>query len=282
VQLEVHGHVAAGEQRPVAVRHVHLGEERAGAGVDRIRRPRHRPREDPIRLFAQRDVGRLADPHVECVGLRHVHEDAQDVDLRDAEELGRLPRGAGRDERPGIDVAHRDDAVEGRIDALEPGELLQAIDGRLVGADGGLAGIDRLLGRGRRGRAIVDLLLRHGAHADADEALRRPAGQLQVGLELHKGGLALRERPPRLVELLVDLRRLDLGDESARRHVVADVHVARLQVAVDARVDPGRSQGCVVPGSGTSTTAGARCTCAVVTLGKVSFSAWACAGAGER
>jgi len=42
---------------------------------------------------------------------------------------------------------------------------------------------------------------------------------------------------PRLVQLLVDLRRFNLGEQIALVHVRADIEVPSLQVAISARVD---------------------------------------------
>ena len=48
-------------------------------------------------------------------------------------------------------------------------------------------------------------------------------------------GLRLLDRRLRLVDLLIELRRVDFGEDLARRHAVADIGEAALEVAVGAR-----------------------------------------------
>src|SRR6185436_15858910 len=102
----------------------------------------YRPLEDAAGTFPHGHVRGLTGLDVGRVRLRHEDEDAQDVDLREGEELGRpggRPRG---DQRAGIDVAYRDDAVEGRVHLLEALELEQATHVRLVGVHGCASGIE--------------------------------------------------------------------------------------------------------------------------------------------
>jgi hypothetical protein len=137
--------------------------------------------------------------------LRHVDEDPQHVDLREAEKLARPGGGAGGDECAGIHVAGRDHAVERRVHLLEALQLEQAVDVRVVGVHRRTRGVDRLLRGGHAGRPLVDLLLRYRARAGGDVALERRPREPEIRLELHDVRLVLRHRRDRLHELLVDL-----------------------------------------------------------------------------
>jgi len=56
------------------------------------------------------------------------------------------------------------------------------------------------------------------------------ARQIQVGLRLRLGGFSL-------AQLLIELGRLNLRQELARRHVGADIHLPALDISVSARID---------------------------------------------
>ena len=89
------------------------------------------------------------------------------------------------------------------------------------------------LGAPRRVRAdrVVVLLLRHGVGSDE---LREPIGRDLGELLVRRRRLQVR---PRLLELLVDLGRLDVGELLSLRDHRSDVRVPGLHVAVGPGVD---------------------------------------------
>ena len=89
---------------------------------------------------------------------------------------------------------------------------------------------DRLVGRGRAGLLVIGLL-RHPLRTDEGlPALRRDDRHLLVGL----GG---RQIGFRLLELLIEIRRVDHTEELASLHMGADVLLPALEIAGDPGVD---------------------------------------------
>src|SRR5205085_10076994 len=123
-----------------------------------------------------------------------------------------------------IDVAARDHAGERRGDAVEPLHLPRPLD---VGVGRGEVRL-----RLRVGAALlVQLLLRDGlALPQRLPALEGARRERQARGRLLTGG-------DRLRELLVDLGRLDVGEELALLHAAADVAVPLLEIAAGARRD---------------------------------------------
>ena len=120
--------------------------------------------------------------------------------------------------------------------------------GRDVAALDGDGLFERLHARDLRlilGLILVVILLRNHALGDqAGPALRRDAGQLQVGFALLIVRERLLQRRLRLLHvglglanLLVEFRRFNFGHRLPGLDAVADVHHAALDVAVRARQD---------------------------------------------
>ena len=59
----------------------------------------------------------------------------------------------------------------------------------------------------------------------------------RLALAWIKLGLRLRELRPALIQLLIELRRVDLGEQVAVLHLIADVNAPLAHVAVGARVN---------------------------------------------
>src|SRR5581483_6090277 len=218
-----HLHVRAGQEVAVLVREHHLDLHGARLRVDRARGAHDLALEVLAAQLLLRDGDLLARLHQMGVGLRHVHVHAQGIGLRQDEE--RAAGAAARvDQIADVDVAPGDDAGERRHYALEALELAQPLD---VGVRGG----EVRLGLRVAAFLLIELLLRHRvALAQRLPALVRAAREREA-----RGGLLA--RGDRLRELLVDLRRLDLGEELALLHAAADVLVPLLQVAAGARRD---------------------------------------------
>jgi hypothetical protein len=132
--------------------------------------------------------------------------------------------GAGVDEGARIDVAFGEQAGKGRHHLLESLQLLQPAH---VGVGRGQAGLGLLVAAGLligflgRNRTALEQVL---------PAFRADLGQFHLGRDLLAGG-------PGLGQLLVDLGRVDLGQEFSGLHVAADVVGPAHQVAAGAGVD---------------------------------------------
>ena len=178
---------------------------RAGA-VDRARRARHLAGEG---LAAQLGLGHddlLPRLDQLRIRLRHVDVDPQRIHLGQHEQ--RLA--AAVDQVAGVDRAPRDHARERCGDAGEALHLAQPLD---VGVGGGEVGV----GLGGGAALLVELLLRDDvALAQGLPALGGALRQREAGRRLLAGG-------DRLRQLLVDLRRLDLGEQLALLDRGADV-----------------------------------------------------------
>ena len=146
------------------------------------------------------------------VRLRHVDVDAQRVGLREHEQRA-AGAAAGIDQVADVDVAPRDDAGERRDDALEALQLAQPLDVRVGGGEVGA--------RLRVAAApLVELLLRDRVLL----AQRLPA--LDRALRERQARRRLLARGDGLRQLLVDLGRLDLGEQLAFLDAAADVLVS--------------------------------------------------------
>ena len=186
--------------------------------VDRRRGARHRAGERPAAQLRLRDDHLLPRPDELRVRLRHVDVDAQRIHLGQHEQ-----RPAARiDQVADVDVAPRDDAGERRRDAREALQLAQPLD---VGVGRGEVG----RGLARAAAPLVELLLRD----DVLLAQRFPA--LDRALRQRQARRRLLARRLRLRQLLVDLGRLDLGQQLALLDMAADVLGPALDVAGRAR-----------------------------------------------
>jgi len=130
----------------------------------------------------------------------------------------------GIDERANVDVARGDHAAEGGVDALERLQFLQPRD---IEARRFHRGKARVHGPG----GLISVLL--GDIAGLRQLV--PArggllGDLVVGLGRGQIGA-------RLLELVVDLGGLDLGQELPGFDSCTDVHQPALEIAVGARID---------------------------------------------
>src|ERR1022692_2119349 len=175
------------------------------------------------------------------VGLRNVHVDAQAVRLGDPEKQ----RVGFVDQRADIYVAHRNHARERRAHALITLQFGKTREVGLRRDDVAARGRHRLferqhirLCRHRLGLVRVVLLARHDAFGlqvlppvggDFGELLLR-LSLLQVGVGLFESGAGLVQGGPRLIDLLIQFRRFDFGQQLAGLHAVTDIRVAPLDV----------------------------------------------------
>src|SRR5262249_51356899 len=141
-----------------------------------------------------------------------------------AEELAGRHAASRVHELADVGVARCDDAVERRLDPLEGDQVLQAPDVRLGGLPVGLP-------RGQRADGVVVLLTgdRHRVY-ERFQTFLGDGGQVLVRLRGPEGRTGL-------LELLIDLRRLDVGQLLALADRASDVDVPRLQIATGPRVD---------------------------------------------
>ena len=88
---KAHLRIHAGHEHAARVRYFEHSQHGARIGVECIRDARDTRGEDLARQFLHAQFGGLAGMHGGHIGLRHVDEDAQDLDLRDVEELRAVP-----------------------------------------------------------------------------------------------------------------------------------------------------------------------------------------------
>ena len=154
-------------------------------------------------------------------GLRHAHIDAQGAGLRQAEKLVAAAR---RHQLADIGSARGDGAGEGGGDPLEGLEFFQPAHIRARGLDGrGLEFQVRLL--------LGGFLL---ADAGGLEQLG-PAGVGGPGQR--EGGVGLDELGAGLGQFLVQLRRVNFGQQIPRLDLRADVHQVAFEVTAGAGVN---------------------------------------------
>ena len=122
---------------------------------------------------------------------------------------------AGIDQRADVGVARGDHAVERPGDLLVAGQRFQPFDIGLAGFDGGLLVVEV-------GGALVDFL-----HRDEVRGEQRLAPRQRCFRQL-RARLLADEIGPCLQQLLVEIRRLDLGDHVAGLDLGADVGVPAL------------------------------------------------------
>ena len=230
-------HVRAGQELAARVVDLHLAQQCARGGVDGIGGAGEDAAKHLAGKLLERDGDRRARSRGLRLHLRHPDVDAQLVRGCQAKQLARLGRRPGLDQGADIGIARGDDAVERRVDALEPLQILQAADIGRVRLDGG--GL-----RAEIADLLVGFLLGHGLGLQQRlPARRRRLREVEVRLR----GVEL---GPRLAELLVDLRCLDLGQELALLDARADVDEPPLEIAAGARVDRRVREGARRPGQG--------------------------------
>jgi hypothetical protein len=157
------------------------------------------------------------------VVLRHIHIYPNRVHIGYMEQHHFASR-AGVDQRADIGFARRHDAVEWRADVLESSDGLQALDIRLR------RGEQRVTGGVGAGLFIRFLLRYRLRQQHAFPALGSAGGELFVGM-------CRRQICFRLVDLLVELRGVDIGQHLPGAHMSADVEVPMQQVAADTGID---------------------------------------------
>ena len=148
------------------------------------------------------------------IGLRHLDIDAKHLGRRQVKQFGRRGPGPGANEVADIGVARGDDAVKRRIDifvttAVAPAAATSAWRDATVDLIGvqGRGGVVALLGRDR-------LVFSAGSRCVG----RLMSGQFFVRLRRH-------QISPRLAQLMIQLGRLDLGEQLALIDVGTDVDI---------------------------------------------------------
>ena len=195
----------------------------AGGTIDRLRGCLDSGRKRPVRIFRHGERGLGTELDRRHVVLRHVDIDAQLGDVGDHEHR-RSRAAAGIDQRADIGVARGDDAVKRHRDLLVAGERFQPFDIGLAGIDGG-----HLVGE--VGGTLIDFLRRNEIRGDQRLA------PVQRRFRQSGARLLADEISSSLQQLLVEVRRLDLGDHLAGLDLRADIGAPAFQVARDAGQD---------------------------------------------
>src|SRR6516225_785583 len=172
--------------------------------------------------------------------LRHVELNPDDVAMHDGEHEGTAGR-VRLHQAADIDVALRDHPVEWCDDTLISFLLTQDRQLRLLGLDVCLRDIERALLCLQSQAVGVALLLGDPPLLD-QLAVAAPChlSEVLVSLCLTECGLHLRERRLCLCDLMVELRRGDLGEKLPGLDVVADSHLALVDVSARSSEDVGR------------------------------------------
>ena len=102
------------------IRNFEHRQHRAAVCIERISGASHARGKRPPRPLGHAQLRYLARRDRADIALRHIHENAQHIDLRDAEDfLCRAVAGADQRSNIAVDVSRGDDAVERRGDARE-------------------------------------------------------------------------------------------------------------------------------------------------------------------
>jgi hypothetical protein len=215
--------IGAGPHQAGAVVEAQLDQHGAGVRVHRIRRANNIGAEDLVRMVRHAEVRDEARWEGGGIALRHIDVEPQFAGVGDREQ-GRRTGVSGHDQLTDVGGPAGDDAVERRDDPLEVGQRLEA-------ADVGAGFILHRRARGQVAVALIDFLLRDRVRDDKPiPALGRDARQASVRV----GG---RQRRARGDELLIDVRRIDLGQQLSGADMVADVDVPVAQITVGPGVD---------------------------------------------
>ncbi|CAM2152784.1 hypothetical protein PT2222_290074 [Paraburkholderia tropica] len=215
--------VLAGEQQALLVVDGELHEHRAGSGRDRLVGVHELGVELHAGALGHRERRVHAGLDRRRVALRHAHVDAQRARVRDREEFG-TAAAARVDQRAHVGLARGDHAVERRRQTLERFERFQTAHVRLIRFHG------RLLGDQVRGLFIGFLLRDRILLEHFGPALRRGGRELFVRDRVLQIGA-------RLLQLLVEIGRVDHAEQLPGLHVRADIGVPGVQITRDARVD---------------------------------------------
>ncbi len=138
---------------------------------------------------------------------------------------------------PHVDIALGDDTIERGDDALIGLLLIKHLQLRLLRHHVGLGNAE--CGLPRMKREPVDIALLRGDPAFFDEPLvpvPRHLRQVPVCLRLFHRRPELNQRGLRLGDLMIELRRDDLGQQLPLFHAIADVGVALVDIAARAGV----------------------------------------------
>ena len=200
---------------------------------------------------------------------------------------------AGADERADVHVAHRDHAVERRLDGAVALHLLQARAVRLDRGEIAALREDRLLERlhvgvlrGQLRLILIAFLLRRdpfstsifmrSAVMRASSRFALPCARPACACSIDACACSIGRL--RLVDLLIELRRVDFGEHLSGRHTVADVGEAAFEVSIGARKNRRLGERLHRAGSFNTFWSVARPTCITTTRGRP----FCCASASAR
>ena len=228
--------VHARHQGAVGVGREHFDPDRARGRINRLGGAVHRALEDAPGELRRGHVGRQADAMLGRATCGHFHEDARRLRGGDGERAWCRAGAAGGDQVADVHGPPGHHAVEGRHDLLEADQVFEPAHVRLAQ---GYLGLRRF----QLGQAdvqlrflLVGLLQRHDpfgrgglkSHMGDPGEFGRGLGQFHVGLQRLQFG-------PGDHEFLVEVGRVNRGQDVAGLDVVADIEIPYSDVAVDPR-----------------------------------------------
>ena len=175
-------------------------------------------------------IGDHAGLNIRGIGLRNIDIDPQFMHIGDFEKLGRIGLRSVMHERADIDVARGHHAIEGRDEMFEIFKRGEVAD---IGLGRGDFGEPRLIVAG----LFVGHLLRNRVRLlQRFPPVCGDFGERRIGLGFFEFALGL-------VELLIEVRRIDIGQHIAGFHFRANVLVPHFDIAADAGMERRRVPG---------------------------------------
>src|SRR5580692_3352040 len=228
--FEVNFGKCAGKQFARSVINIHFDEQRARSEIDGVGGAHQFTLEFPPGKLRQREVGGEAWLSRNGILLRNVDEDAQRASGGDVKEFLRRTGGAGVNQLPNVGVAGGDDAIEGRVDFREGLQIFETLYVERRRVHGCFFG-------GEITTRIVHILLGNRIGVlQTFIPIVRDLRKAQVCLGSVQVGAGL-------LQLLVDFRCVNNGEQLTFPHPGADVEIPGLEIAVGAGINRGVYKG---------------------------------------